>query len=69
MKKEQTLEDLFFELDELVKRMEEREVSLEESFQLYCEGMKKLKLCNDKIDMVEKKIMEIDENGVLHEFE
>lgn len=65
---EQTLEQLFEELDNIVNNMEEENVSLEESFQLYHKGMDLLKECNDKIDTVEKKMMILDEDGEQHEF-
>ena len=48
--------------------MEEEDISLEESFQLYKEGMEMLKLCNEKIDTIEKKMMILDEEGAEHEF-
>lgn len=67
-KKEQSLEQIFGQLDELVQKLENEEVSLEESFQLYHEGMDLLKVCNDKIEAVEKKMMVLDENGEEHEF-
>lgn len=53
---EQTLEEVFGQLDEIVKKLEGEEVSLETSFQLYHEGMNLLKKCNDKIDAVEKNV-------------
>jgi len=65
---EQTLETVFKELDEVVKKLEGENVSLEESFQLYHRGMDLLKVCNEKIDAVEKKMLILDENGEKHEF-
>ena len=62
------LEELFAEIEEILKKMEDKEVSLEDSFFLYEEGMKKLKLCNEKIDQVEKKMLIISEQGSLEEF-
>lgn len=62
------LEELFEEIEEILKKMEDKEVSLEDSFLLYEEGMKKLKLCNEKIDQVEKKMLLISEQGSLEEF-
>jgi exodeoxyribonuclease VII small subunit len=63
-----SLEDLFQNLDEVISRLEGEEVSLEESFQLYQEGMNMLKQCNATIDTVEKKVQILDEDGELHEF-
>ena len=62
-KAEQRLEDAFEELDTLLNELESPEISLEESFQKYQEGMKLLKYCNDTIDQVEKKVMEINAQG------
>lgn len=66
--KEQTLEAAFDSLDEIVEQLETEEVSLEESFTLYHKGMELLKLCNEKIDKVEKQIRILDEDGGEHEF-
>ncbi len=56
-----TLEQVFSELEAVISRME-TEDSLEESFRLYHQGMDMLKLCNDKIDKVEKQMLLLDEN-------
>ena len=49
-------------------RLEDKDVTLEESFGLYQEGMGLLKLCNENIDHVEKQMLQIDEEGQTHEF-
>lgn len=67
-KKELSVEAAFELMEEKVKKLEDREITLEESFQLYQEGMELLKYCSDKIDQVEKKVMEIGQDGELHEF-
>ena len=67
--KQQTLQDIFVQLEEVVVKMEQEEVSLEESFELYHKGMDMLKMCNDKIDKVEKKILLLDNEGEEHELE
>lgn len=67
-KKEETLEETFGKLDGLIRRMEGDEVSLEETFALYHEGMDLLKSCNEKIDKIEKQILVLDEEGETHEF-
>ena len=63
-----SLEEVFEQLDTVVKQLEETNVSLEDSFRLYHQGMELLKICNDKIDLVEKKMLILDENGEKHEF-
>lgn len=65
---EQSLETVFEQLDEIVAKLEGEDVSLEESFQMYHKGIDLLKVCNEKIDTVEKKMMVLDENGEQHEF-
>lgn len=67
-KKEFTLEEGFAQLEEKVVLLEKEDISLEESFQAYKEGMEILKQCNDTIDRVEKKVMVINEEGGLSEF-
>ena len=63
-----TLEQTFTGLEEVIQKMERGDVSLEESFKLYHEGMDMLKSCNDKIDKIEKQMLILDEGGNLHEF-
>ena len=63
-----TLEENFEKLEELISRMENKEIGLEESFQLYEQGMKLLKQCNEQIDRVEKKVQILNQNGETDEF-
>ena len=65
---EKTLEEVFSQLDTVIQDMEREDISLEESFRLYHEGMQMLKVCNEKIDTVEKKMLILDEEGREHEF-
>lgn len=65
---EQTLEEVFESLEEVTRALEAEHVSLEDSFALYHRGMELLKICNEKIDTVEKKMLVLDENGEAHEF-
>lgn len=65
---EQSLENVFEQLDEIVEKLEGEDVSLEDSFGLYHKGMDLLKVCNEKIDTIEKKMLVLDENGEQHEF-
>lgn len=64
---DKSLEEVFEQLDQIVEQLEGANVSLEDSFRLYHQGMKLLKVCNDKIDTVEKKMLMLDENGAEHE--
>ena len=67
-KKEKTLEEAFAQLDEMLARLADKDVSLEESFQVYTEGTKLLKYCSDKLDKVEKKMLVMNEEGGRDEF-
>ena len=65
---EQSLETVLEQLDGIIEQLEAEDVSLEESFEFYHKGMDLLKVCNEKIDKIEKKMMMLDENGEQHEF-
>lgn len=65
---EMSLEEAFAALDGITRRLEEEDITLEESFNTYKQGMDLLKLCNEKIDQVEKKVLVLNEEGGLDEF-
>ena len=67
-RQETTIEESLKELDDIVEKLESREISLEESFTMYQQGMELLKQCSGKIDKVEKKMLKINEDGDLSEF-
>lgn len=58
---EMTLEEAFEQLDELIDRMEESDLPLEESFQLYKKGVSLVEVCNKKIEKVECDIRKVTE--------
>lgn len=58
-----TVEEAFARLEEKLERLEQDDITLEESFQLYTEGMKLVKYCSDSIDRIEKKILVMNESG------
>ena len=66
-KKVKSVEETFQELEEIIRKLESGESSLEESFQYYEAGMKRVKSCNEKIDKVEKQIIVLEEDGESHE--
>lgn len=63
-----TLEEAFRRLDAVVERLESKDITLEESFQAYQAGMTLLKECSGKIDRVEKRMLQLDQDGELSEF-
>ncbi len=67
--KQTTLEEDFQRLEEVIGSMEEDDISLEDSFKLYEEGVKLLSGCNSKIDTIEKKVAILSGDGELTDFE
>ncbi len=63
-----TLEESFASLDQMLERLEDSNLPLEEALKLYQQGMELLAKCNDKIDLVEKQIMVVNKEGELNEF-
>lgn len=64
-----TLEQNFEKLEELIRVLADADVSLEDAFRAYGEGISILKECNDQIDRVEKKVLALSEDGELEELE
>ena len=62
-----TLEENFVKIEEVIEKLETEDISLEEAFAAYSEGMKLLKTCNEQIDKVEKKVLKLTEDGELTE--
>jgi exodeoxyribonuclease VII small subunit len=55
-KKDKKFEDALEELEKVVERLESGELSLEDSLAAFEEGVKLVRLCNDKLTEVERKI-------------
>lgn len=62
-----TLEDNFLKIEEVIEKLESEDISLEDAFAAYSEGMNLLKDCNAQIDKVEKKVLKLTEDGGLTE--
>ena len=56
------------ELDQLARKLEDKDTPLEESFRLYRQGMELLKDLNGRLDTVEKKMLQMNEDGTFREF-
>lgn len=52
-----SIEEIFAQLDGIIRNLEEGDISLEDSFKYYEAGMKLVKTCGKKIDQVEKQIL------------
>ena len=67
-RQELSLEEAFGQIEDVIAHLETEEITLEESFREYNRGMQLLRHCNDAIDRVEKKVLQINESGGLDEF-
>ena len=50
------VEEAFARLEQLIRRMESEDISLEDSFACYEQGIRLVRYCNERIDQVEKKV-------------
>ena len=64
-----SIEEAFSLIDEKVKALESDDISLEDSFKEYKEGMELLKYCHEAISEVEQQVKKIAEDGTLEDFE
>ncbi len=64
-----TIEEAFAQVDEKIKLLEKDDVTLEDSFRFFQEGMDLLKYCGESIDKVEKKVQKIMADGETEDFE
>lgn len=62
-----SLEEKLARLEMEIEKLEAEDVTLEEAFTAYSEGMKLLKECNAQIDKVEKKVLKLSAEGQLEE--
>ncbi|SEW45349.1 exodeoxyribonuclease VII small subunit [[Clostridium] fimetarium] len=63
MAKAITLEESFGSLEKIIDNLENGQLSLDESFKMYNEGIKLIKNCNIQLDKVEKQIIILDKSG------
>ncbi len=55
-----SLEECFEGLDDIIVELQSGELSLEDSFKKYEEGMKLIKKCTETIDKVERKLIVVE---------
>lgn len=67
--KKRSIEESFSCLDEILEKLEDPDIPLEESFTLYEKGMKVLKETTGAIDDVEKRVKLIDDEGRTEDFD
>lgn len=66
--KEAGLEENFEKLEATIEKLEAEDISLEEAFTAYSQGMQLLKQCNAQVDRVEKQVLKLNEAGELEAF-
>ena len=64
-----SVEEAFSKIESKIQALDREDISLEDSFKEYQEGMKLLKYCHDAIEEVEQKVQKIAEDGSLEDFE
>lgn len=57
------IEDNFKELDEILEKMQDEDVSLDESFEMYKKGIEIVKDSNEQIEKIEKQIEALEEES------
>ncbi len=62
------MEDVLAQVERCIAQLEDPQISLEDAFRYYEEGVRKLKICNQKADQIEKKMLVLSERGELEEF-
>ena len=66
---EMTIEETFSAIEAAIRHLEDEDISLEDSFEEYKKGIELIEQCSRRIDMVEKKVLKLSENGETDEFE
>lgn len=61
MDNKKSIEENFKELEEILTNMQKEEVTLDDAFRLYKEGLDLVKDCNEQIEKIEKNIKVIGE--------
>ena len=66
--KEQSIDEMLLNLDQILHQMENDELSLEETFAFYEQGVRQIQQCRKELDQVEKKMQILTSEGTLEEF-
>ena len=62
------LEESFSMIEDILEKMEDEDVTLDQSFDLYKQGIEQIKAANADLDRIEKAMLVINEDGELEEF-
>ncbi len=61
MEEKKTIEQNFEEIESIIQNMQEEDVTLDKSFELYNKGLNLVRDCSAQIDKIEKQIQIINE--------
>lgn len=67
MDKKITIEESLTDINEIVKKLESEDTTLEDAFSLYEQGLVKVAQCNKVLEDIEKKILLLNDDGSLEE--
>lgn len=62
--KELSLEETFTQIEEVFKKLQDKDITLEQSFDVYKDGMEMLEHARSVIDTVEKKVIELSGQNI-----
>ena len=63
MENKKNIEQKFNEVEKIIEAMQKEDVTLDEYFKLYNQGLKIIKDCNQQIETIEKQIKIINEEA------
>ena len=63
-----SLEERFEHIEEIINKMETGDITLDESFDLYKNGLEEIKAANAMLETIEKAMLVLNEDGSLEEF-
>ena len=66
--KQVSLEERFGHIEEIIEKMETGDITLDQSFELYKNGLEEIKAANAMLDDIEKAMLVMNEDGSLEEF-
>ena len=64
-----TYEQAINRLEQIISKLESNDVPLEESIELFQEGVKLSQYCDNKLKTIQQKVAQIYENGEMKEFQ
>ena len=59
-----SVEESFNEIESIIAEMQKEDVTLDQSCELYNQGLTLIKECNEKLDSMEKQIKIIEEGNI-----